>query len=177
MTAVKLSLSLLVLAAALISTATATTFFDATTGACLRTPDSWIHDSEDAFGYVIRDPLAHKSVKIRIHPANPNFRSPEEALEKGLASINQKRGKRPGNPKEDLLYSKRVVTKSGLVGVLAAHGFRSFSPVPYICHYYFPERTGRIFCVCVYTNYDRKIADAYEKIILQKLSLSDSRKE
>ena len=146
-------------------------FFDEVTGAKLATPDSWIHDSKDLFGYVIRDPAAKKNIKIRIHQVDSNIKSPKDAAATGLQSINKKRGNRPGHPKEDLIYSKPIVTKSGIKGFVAAHGFSNASPVPYITHYYFQGSSGRVFCVCVYTNYEKNINDLYEKIVLDTLTL------
>ncbi|HEY8899771.1 MAG TPA: hypothetical protein VIM61_05120 [Chthoniobacterales bacterium] len=168
----KISAIVLWIACSLVSTAFSKTFVDSITGATVSAPDSWIHDAEDLFGYLIRDPKAKRGIKVRIHPANANFKTPEEAAAKGLENINKKRGGRPGYPKEDLLYSKFVVTKSGLKGYLAAHGFRSFSPVPYINHYYFKSLSGRIFCVCVYTGYDQRIASEYEDMILKTLTVA-----
>jgi hypothetical protein len=66
------------------SAAYSKTFTDAVTGASITTPDSWIHDSKDSFGYVIRDPSAKEGIRIRIHQADANIKNPEDAVNKGL---------------------------------------------------------------------------------------------
>lgn len=147
----------------------AKTFVYPDAGVRITVPSHWIHDPADAFGYVIRDPLAKSELKIRIHLSSPRFKSAADAVEGTLSHINQSRTS-AGRPPEKLLYSEPVVTKSGIPGVKAAHGSDPQSTLPYIIHYYFENPAKRVFCVCLYVDSDPGVAKAYEKILLDSLA-------
>lgn len=137
-------------------------------GVSLITPDGWRHDDEDTFGYVLRAPNAKKTQKLRVHFANKDAKSVREAAELSLKRINEIRASKK-QPLEDVLSSAAVQTRSGIEGWRSAHGFRGYSEVPYIVHYYFRPPGGRIVCVCAYVMYDAAVERHYDEIILGSL--------
>jgi hypothetical protein len=139
-------------------------------GISITTPDGWIHDKGDTFGYVLRDPAAKHHEKIRVHLSRKDATSVQGAGKLALKSINESRAK-DGHPLEVVLSSGPVKTQSGIKGWRSAHGFASNSN-PYIVHYFFQHPDGRTFCVCAYVSYDPKLERDYGNIILQTLKFT-----
>ena len=122
-------------------------------GLLLVTPDGWQHDAKDTLGYVLRAPVARQTQKLRVHFANKEAKSVQEAAELSLKRINEVRAPKK-QPLEDVLSSGPVKTRSGIEGWRSAHGFADTSEHSYIVHYYFHPPGGRIVCVCAYVMYD-----------------------
>jgi hypothetical protein len=131
----------------------------------ITTPNGWIYDRSDTFGFVMRDQAAKHNQKIRVHFAESDATSVRDAAKLALKSINEIRAKR-GQPLEVILSSGPVRTRSGINGWRSAHGFKGNSD-PYIVHYFFQRSDGRILCVCAYLGYDPKVEKDYNDIILQ----------
>lgn len=148
-------------------------------GIALTVPDGWTHkDDPNEFGFVLVPPSdqlgPNKLRKVCAHLSGHHGTDLAEELELAIQKVTETAPAwGASTDRKSFLGSSEVRTAGGLVGLKGSFGYKQSDGTlrTTIDKYYFRNQAGKIFCVCAYVYGPRELAQSYEDIILQGLTL------